>query len=184
MVKVMDIYKSNVVPEKDWRKVPGAEQYEVNAAGDITHVWKSYRRSLTPRMRQNPNAREATREIITLTMSNGKRREFSTMRLMLYAFGIECGDMVPVHINGVKTDHALRNIALMTRKELGEKYGKNARRRPVVKKDIYGKVVAYYPSVREAARENYMSYQTITDCIKRKNKKKTATDGYIYRYDR
>ena len=41
-------------------------------------------------------------------------------------------------------------------------------------------IVAFYKSAREAARQNYMSYQTILDRINGKVKGIYAPDGYAY----
>lgn len=58
-----------------------------------------------------------------------------------------------------------------------------SRRQPVAKIDCNGEVVEVYSSAREAARKNYMSYQTIIDRCNRKCKSTFAPDGYAYAWD-
>ena len=61
--------------------------------------------------------------------------------------------------------------------------GAKSRRRPVAKLDAGGEVVEVYPSAREAARRNYMSYQTVIDRCNGKVKGAFAPDGYAYAWD-
>lgn len=61
-----------------------------------------------------------------------------------------------VHKNGMKTDCEVENLAFATPEEIGKKYGHLARRKPVLKLDKAGKLLAVYPSSREAAKDNFM----------------------------
>lgn len=56
----------------------------------------------------------------------------------------------------------------------------NGRATKVAKINQDGEIVAFYKSAREAARQNYMSYQTILDRINGKVKGIYAPDGYAY----
>ena len=87
------------------------------------------------------------------------------------------------HKNGDLSDNCLHNLIFMTNAEVGKAFGHKSTRIPVVKLTPDGEVVDCYPSVREAARANHMSYQTIIDRCKGKVKKPFALDGHTYAYD-
>ena len=88
---------------------------------------------------------------------------------------------VTYHKNGIKTDDILGNIGVITKKELSKKTGQmNGRATKVAKINHDGEIVAFYKSAREAARQNYMSYQTILDRRNGKVKGIYAPDGYAY----
>lgn len=85
--------------------------------------------------------------------------------------------------NGIKTDTCLGNLEWITKTDLGKKTGANSRRQPVIKIDQSGEVVGFYPSARDAARKNFMSYQTVMDRCNGKCKSKFAPDGYRYEWE-
>lgn len=90
---------------------------------------------------------------------------------------------VPYHINGCQEDNYVNNIGYITRRELGKRTGAKSRRKPVAKIGKDGEVVEVYPSARAAARENFMSYQTVTDRCNGKRKSAFAPDGYAYAWE-
>lgn len=71
----------------------------------------------------------------------------------------------------------------MTTSQIGKAFGAQAKRRPVVKIDESGEIIACYPSARIAAKENYVSHQTVADRCNRRVKKEFALDGFSYRWD-
>lgn len=69
-------------------------------------------------------------------------------------------------------------------KKLGALTGHKSRRKAVVKFDWRTQeAVDVYRSARQAAKENYMSYQTIIDRCNGKIKSPIAPDGFIYQWD-
>ena len=96
----------------------------------------------------------------------------------------KCPDgYVPYHKNGCKNDNYINNIAYISKKKLGKLVGAKAKRRPVAKIDNNGEIVDVYSSARQAARENYMSYQTVIDRCNGKCKSAFAPDGYAYAWE-
>ena len=77
----------------------------------------------------------------------------------------------------------MNNIAYISKKELGKKTGAQSRRQPVAKISSDGEIVETYTSAREAARQNYMSYQTVIDRCNGKCKSAFAPDGFAYAWD-
>lgn len=57
-------------------------------------------------------------------------------------------------------------------------------RKPVVKVDRDGKIIARYPSARAAAKVNFMSYQSVLDRCNGKIQKPYGEDGCTFRFDR
>lgn len=87
-------------------------------------------------------------------------------------------------INGIKTDVFVGNLEWVDKYKLGELTGPHSRRKPVVKVNADGEEIEFYSSAREAARRNFMSYQTVMDYCNKKNKRKVAPDGYTYKWDK
>lgn len=90
---------------------------------------------------------------------------------------------IVVHKNGLFTDNAANNLELMSRREVGVKYGVRAKKQSVVKISPDGEEVEIYFSAREAARRNYMSYQTVIDRCNGLVKKSAAPDGFDYAWE-
>ena len=90
---------------------------------------------------------------------------------------------VPYHKNGALTENHINNIAYINRKELGKITGQKSRRKPVAKINDSGNIVEVYPSARAAARENFMSYQTVIDRCNGKTKSTFASDGFAYAWE-
>lgn len=176
----------------DWREIPGyGGAYQINRMGDVqTYRWRGERFTTTPRpltayIRAPRGAqRKSGRRFVKLTGNDGKAKEVAVLQLMVrvWAGGPRPG-LVAYHRNGDLADNCLHNIAFATREELGRKTGAKAARRPVAKVTPGGEIVAYYPSAREAAKANHMSYQTVLDRCNGKVKKPFALDGHTYIFD-
>lgn len=171
-------------PSRDWRTIPGHDQYQVNAAGDF--------RRLLPNGDTSPvsgyyhRRKTIARTVYCIKLSDGKGgcKEYRAMQLVVKTFGLhgKPGD-VPYHRNGDKADNSVRNIAFTTRHQLGLMTGHRAGRRPVRKVTPDGETVEMYRSAREAAAANHISYQAIMDRCNRRIKKPFALDGHDYRWD-
>lgn len=164
----------NVDP-KCWYDIPGYDGiYQINYWADIRKkLGNGKYKHLKPYVKKNNQGKR----LIKL-----KRKEVVVMSLMRITF---IGDLpkgyVTYHKNGIKTDDILGNIGVITKKELSKKTGQmNGRATKVAKINQDGEIVAFYKSAREAARQNYMSYQTILDRINGKVKGIYAPDGYAY----
>lgn len=173
----------------NWRKIPGyGGAYEISWDGDVrTWRWRGTQfskepRYLSPYMRKQ--GRMSRARFVKLTDENGKAREVKVMSLMVMVWmGGPRQGMVPYHKNGDLNDNSANNIGFTTRKKLGQKTGSASCRMPVAKVTPSGDIVALYPSAREAARANHMSYQTVLDRCHGKVKKPFALDGTTYIFD-
>ena len=174
------------LPEQ-WRDIPGFNgAYQASTAGNIRKIWQKSGKStiLTP-YRKTARAKRANsrQSYVHIKLPEGRRIERSVIKLVAQTFiGIPDGKY-PVHKNGICADNSLDNIAILSSEELGEIYGANAARRPVVKINSKGETIECYASARAAARENFISYQAVMNRCNGKIKKEFALDGYSYRWD-
>ena len=166
-----------------WRNIPGYDgRYQVSREGEVRRVLPSGKtRLLKPHIKKNMSG--SKRLIVCLT-HNGKSREEVVMSVVAKVFLGPCPKgCVPYHKNGCQSDNYVNNIAYIERRKLGQMTGAMSRRKPVAKFDQNGEMIDVYSSAREAARRNYMGYQTILDRCNgvRKN---PCPDGYWYKWDR
>lgn len=170
--------------KESWRDIPGYNgKYQVDMDGNIRRVYPSGKtRELRPY--QKKRMRGSKRLVIHLTDDKGKTKEVKLLQIMARTFlGPVPDGCVPHHKNGCQHDNYIQNIEYISRKELGKINGANSRRKPVAKIDSSGAIVEFYPSAREAAKKNYMSYQTVIDRCDGKCKSPFAPDGYAYAWE-
>lgn len=166
-----------------WRNIPGYNgKYQVDREANIRRVYPSGKtRAMTP---YHKKMNGSQRLIVKLTDDKGKSKEVILLQIMAKTFlGPAPDGFVPYHKNGCQSDNYIQNIAYISREELGKKTGSKSRRQSVVKIDVLDEIVDIYSSGREAARENYMSYQTIIDRCNGKCKSAFAPDGYAYAWE-
>lgn len=166
----------------EWVDVPGYEGiYQANYHGEVKRLYKTKSKIMTP---YHKRMKGSQRLVIKLT-KNGKSKEVKLLSLIARTFLGPCPKgYIPIHINGMQSDNCVGNIQYITKSEAGKLTGGNSRRKPVVKIDVNGNEVDFYKSAREAARCNFMSYQTIIDRCNNKTKSVYAPDGYIYKWDK
>ena len=168
--------------KESWRDIPGYDgKYQVDMNGVVRRIYKSGKtRQMTPYHKKMSGSQ---RLVVKLT-KDGKPKEEILMQLVARAFlGLPPPGYVPHHKNGCQSDNYIQNIEYISRRELGKKTGKNSRRQPVVKIDVTGEIVEVYSSAREAAKQNFMSYQTVIDRCNGKCKSAFAPDGYAYAWE-
>lgn len=179
--------RSDKVSDKEkWKDIPGyGGTYQASTEGRIRKVWpKSGKTTIMrgyQRTRGNNSQRMAMR--VHLTKPDGKRVERTVIGLISETFFCAAAGKIAIHSNGLKSDNSVHNIEFVTKKELGQRFGKNSKRKPVVKIDRHGEIIACYTSAREAARNNFVSYQTVIDRCNGVVKKEFALDGCTYRWD-
>lgn len=112
-------------------------------------------------------------------------REFSAAKIVAETFlGPVPAGKVIFHKNGNPADNSIWNLAFCTRQELGRMTGADSSRRPVLKFSAAGELLECYSSARQAAKQNYFSYQAIIDGCNGKCKRHIlAPDGNYYAWD-
>ena len=165
-----------------WTDIIGYNgKYQVDKEGNVRRVFPSGKtRQMTPYHKKMSGSQ---RLVVKLTI-NGKSKEEILLQIVSKTFLGECPDgCVPYHKNGCQSDNYVNNIGYISRVELGKLTGPKSRRKSVVKIDNMGLIVDVYSSARKAAKENYMSYQTIMDRCNGKCKSAFAPDGYAYAWE-
>lgn len=165
-----------------WKDVPGyGGKYQIDKEANVRRVYSSgSTRAMHPYHRKMSGSQ---RLVVKLT-KDGKSKEEVLMRLVALTFlGPPPKGYVPYHKNGCQSDNYLNNITYISKRELGRLTGASSRRHPVAKLDSDGEIVEVYSSAREAARRNYMSYQTVMDRCNGKVKGAFAPDGHAYVWD-
>lgn len=166
-----------------WVDVPGYEgTHQANYNGNIRRIYSKSgkKKILTP---YHKKMKGSQRLVVKMT-ANGHSKEVVVMSIIARTFlGICPAGYMPIHKNGLQEDNCAGNIMYISREEAGKLTGAASRRKPVAKIDCNGEVIAFYKSAREAARYNFMSYQTIIDRCNGKVKGIYAPDGYVYVWD-
>lgn len=165
-----------------WKDIVGyGGKYQVDREGNIRRVFPSGKtRPMTPYHKKMSGSK---RLVVKLTI-NGKAKEEILLQIVAKTFLGECPEgCVPYHKNGCQLDNYVNNIGYISREELGRMTGVNSKRQPVAKIDSNGEIVEVYSSARKAAKENYMSYQTVIDRCNGKVKSAFAPDGYAYAWE-
>ena len=168
--------------KETWKDIPGYNgKYQADREGNIRRVFPSGKtRLMTPYYKKMTGGQ---RLVVKLT-KDGKAREEIVIGVIARTFlGPRPKGYVPYHKNGIRSDNYINNIAYITQKELGKITGAKSRRIPVAKINADGEIIEVYSSAREAARKNFMSYQTVTDRCNGKCKSAFAPDGFAYAWE-
>ena len=182
-----------------WKDIPGYEgRYQVSSIGRIKSLPR-YVNNHTGKilikekiLAQRPDKKGYMR--IDLNDSKGKKHFYGVHRLVMMAFAPNPLNKPQVnHIDGNKSNNNLENLEWCTNGEnqkhaykngLNKVTGKAGRpKRSVAKIDIKsGMVIATYPSISEAARQNNISSPTnINMCCKHSYGRKTIS-GFRWEY--
>lgn len=168
--------------KKTWKDIPGyGGKYQADREGNIRHVYPSGKERI---MTAYPKKMSGSQRLVVKLTRDGKAKEEIVISVMARTFlGPRPEGYVPYHKNGIQSDNYINNIAYISKKDLGKLTGAKSRRKPVVKLNEDGEIVEAYSSAREAARKNYMSYQTVTDRCNGKCKSAFAPDGFAYAWE-
>ena len=175
----------------DWRDIPNYDGvYQINREGQV-RSWHSRRgeRRKTPKiLTQTPiktsRGRRKGVPVVSLTDKIGRTRPWQVFRLMVMTWFNDYPEGVtPYHKNGDIADNFLSNIGFTTKSNLGKISGGKNVRKPVVKIDRHGEVIAFYKSATAAAKANFMSDSAVRQRCLGKIKKPFEPQGYSFRYD-
>lgn len=167
-----------------WRDIPGTDgKYQASTDGRIRAVHKTTNRILVPFTRSRRKHANRSALCVHLTLPNGKRMEKTVIKLISDTFFDPPDGKIAVHRNGLHSDNSIKNIMFLTSEELGKIFGSQACRRPVIKISRSGEIVDCYPSARQAAKSNHMSYQTVLDRCNNKIKRPYELDGHNYQWE-
>ena len=184
--------RGNSMEKSDWRDIPGYNgAYQISWFGEV-RSWRKRgggrlaapHKMKTSWWHRNDRKNPGRKQIVKLTDEDGKWKKVPVVNLMVDVWlGGKREGFVAYHKNGDLSDNCANNIAFITREALGRKTGGASKRIPVVKINRSGEIVEVYPSARQAAKANYMSYQAVLDRCHGKVKNPFAADGHDYRFD-
>ena len=167
-------------PDNDtayWRDVPGYSGiYQVSRAGIVRRISKTGVRDLT----YYRHKRHGMKWLVKV----GKT-DMPVHRLVYQVWKGDIPDNMRVyHKNGILCDNRADNLALIDMHTLGKiSGGRTNRCKQVVKISESGEEVEIYKSAREAARQNFMSYQTVLDRCHKKVADEFALNGFTFRFE-
>ena len=162
-----------------FRPVPDANHVFVSNYGRVKRIYpiSKKERILMPFLRNNANQTGAVYVKINL---NGKLKEIKVSKLVERCFLLKGKGTCVCHINRNPWDNRVDNLKLMKPSEL-TKIPRRVVSQSIVKVDPKTlEEIEYYPSIREAGRQEFLSHETIRLCLK--GKQKTA-GGWLWRYD-
>ena len=164
-----------------WRSIPGTNGiYYISREGDVRKRFKDGKVSDIKAQRKATD--RGRPKIVRLTI-NGKRKEFTVSKLMQITWmDPPPPGMVVYHKNGEKADNHLENLGYITRRELGKRTGHKSNGTAVFKIDKNLNEIEIYKSAREAARNNFMAYQTVIDRCNHKVKSEFEIADYSFRW--
>ena len=163
-----------------FRSVPGTVGVLVSNYGRVKRVYpvSQKERMLMPFSRNNANK---TKAIYVKININGKLKEIKVSKVVAMCFQLQGKGTCVCHINKNPWDNRVDNLKWMKPNEL-TKFPQRMNRQSVIKIDpVTLEELEYYPSIREAGRQENLSHETIRLCLK--GKQKTA-GGYLWRYDK
>lgn len=169
----------------EWKPIPGYDgRYEASFLGQIRRIYKIKPPRILSQYEKSGERHGSRRLFVKLTRKGetGKEMNVAQMVYLTHVGKIPNGFVV-VHKNGSFADNCVNNLILMSKSELGQKYGIRSKKKSVIKMSGGGEVVEIYYSAREAARRNYMSYQTVIDRCNGVVKKSIAPDGFDYAWE-
>lgn len=169
----------------EWKPIPGyAGKYEASFFGQIRRVYKKRTPKILSQYEKKGDRQGSRKLFVKLTKDGetGKDVNVAQIIYITHVGTIPDGFSV-VHKNGSFMDNNVNNLKLLSKKELGSRYGVMAKKKSVVKISPDCEEVEIYHSAREAARKNFMSYQTIIDRCNGVVKKSVAPDGFDYAWE-
>lgn len=166
-----------------WRDIPGYDgKYQASCDGEIRRVYPSGKtRILRPFKKKcvgkNP--------LVMLYHDEQHKRETLVHKAVAAAFQIRVPDgYVICHKDGIAANNAVDNLIVLSRKEMVQRYAhRQEGRKPVLKVDRDGNILATYRSINEAARQNYVSLGTVYKRVRKLVKHPFRETDYTFILD-
>lgn len=153
-------YANEIIKDEAWVEVHGSEgQFLISSYGRVQRVYKHTLKFILPFQYKDKGFLQVKVRL------NGKYKEYKVSQLVAMHFlgPIPKGASV-FHKNGIKTDNFAGNLEYLDKSEVDKRTAHKATSKSVVKYDPdTNDFIDEYRSVREAARKNFVSYQTILD---------------------
>ena len=168
-------------PER-WKDIPGFEgRYQASTEGRIRKAWPGAREPKI--LTAGPRNRINNGWYVHLFDENGKAKRYPVLRLVAETFCDVPEGKIVVHRNGLHSDNGLRNVAFMTRSQVGKLIKGRRRSRPVVMVDPNGEIVECYPSATQAAKAAGVWLSSVVDRCYGRIQDEFGLIGYSFRWD-
>lgn len=170
---------------REWKAIPGyGGKYEASFFGEVRRIYKTKPPKVLSQYEKTGNRPGSRKLYVKLTKDGESGKEVNVAQVIYITHVGEIPEgCVVTHKNGSFMDNAANNLEALSRREVGRKYGVKSKKQSVVKISPEGEEVEIYYSAREAARKNFMSYQTIIDRCNGLVKKSAAPDGFDYAWE-
>lgn len=170
---------------REWKAIPGyGGKYEASFFGEVRRIYKTKPPKALSQYEKTGNRPGSRKLYVKLTKDGESGKEVNVAQVIYITHvGKIPEGCVVTHKNGSFMDNAANNLEALSRREVGRKYGVKSKKQSVVKISPEGEEVEIYYSAREAARKNFMSYQTIIDRCNGLVKKSAAPDGFDYAWE-
>lgn len=144
-------------PLEKW--IPGYEsKYYATKSGKIFNVYKSGNK------RELKGYRRANVYCVKLTDTSGHCKELMFNRIIWETFkGPIPNGYIVTRKTSVLTENSLQNLRVVSKKQHGAKTGPKSRSKEVVLLNDDGEIVNFWTSARKAAKDLFVSHQTVND---------------------
>ena len=162
-----------------WKQIDGYRwPYRINEDGQVQKFYEGKWVALHPYICGARN-----RAVVKMRSADNRKIEVPVVWLMADAFmsGRKEGCAI-IHKDGSKLNNALWNLKYVPRKKCGL-LSCHSRRKSVLKIDREGNVVAIYRSTREAAENEFISQNSVSERCLNHIKEPYKLTGYNYQYE-
>ncbi len=158
---------------EQWKRVPGTKDMYVSNMGRVKRVLKTKERYLQPYFKK--------RKPPYFIKVNGKEIKLAVLVWRVFK-GEYDSDIYSIAHHVLTTDDRLINLYIASKSELGSKTGGNTKKtKGIYKCDKKRKILyQYYRNSRDAAKDNYCSYQTVLDSCNGKTKKNCTGYDFVW----
>lgn len=173
--------------QEEWRDIPGFNgMYQINYFGDVrSWIWRGNIRAKNPKLMTAYTVKGSSRRktFVKLRSPDGTSKRVPVASIMadVWLGGTPPG-MDRIHIDGACGNNCANNIKFVPHREAAKLSG-GMNRRPVVKVNRDGEAVAFYPSIKDAAKANFISEKAIRNRCCGQTQDPYHLDGFNYQYD-
>lgn len=168
-----------------WRDIPGyAKHYQISDNGEVRVLYGEGEGRKEPKLlKHTRNAYTSMAPHVRLLRHDGKYSRVRVVHLMrdVWMEGRQKGRVVS-HRDGNSNNNALYNLAYDFQRTVAQKAGM-MNRKPVFKVDVFGEVIASYPSIKEAARKEFISRTEIQNiCARRRTGSRVVGSEWTFMF--
>lgn len=169
---MLKLNKQELDSEK-WKKVPNTKDMYVSDMARVKRVLKTKERYLQPYFKK--------RKPPYFIKVNGKEIKLAVLIWRVFKEEYD-SDIYSIAHRVLITDDRLVNLYKVSKKELGSRTGGNTKKtKGIYKCDKVRRILyEYYRNSREAAKDNYCSYQTVLDSCNGKTKNNCTGYDFLW----